>query len=142
MANVFVYGTLIFPEVVFGLTNKNFKSRSAILTGYQRFKIFDNEISRSYPAITKKPNKKVEGKILFDVDEESLKILDFFEDSDYIRKELTVSFENQKTTAFVYVWNPKFEDQLKLDWSSEEFKEKHLRYYVSEVIPRVLEEYR
>lgn len=142
MANVFVYGTLIFPEVVFGLTNKNFKSRTAILTGYQRFKIFDNEISRSYPAITKKPNKTVEGKILFDVDEESLKILDFFEDSDYIRKEVLVSFDNQKTTAFVYVWNPKFEDQLKLNWSSEEFKKKHLQYYVSEVIPRVLEEYR
>jgi len=65
MVNVFVYGTLIFPEIFLGLTKKNFKSQSAILTGFQRFKIFDNEIPRRYPAITETPNEIVNGKILF-----------------------------------------------------------------------------
>lgn len=142
MKNIFVYGTLIFPEIVFALTGKNFKTQNATLEGYRRYKIFDDNIPRRYPAIAESEGHKVEGKILFEVDEESLKILDFFEEEDYFRKELTVLTDNdRKVSAFVYLWNSELKEKLKSDWSPEEFEKEHLQEYVLEVIPKVLDEY-
>jgi gamma-glutamylcyclotransferase (GGCT)/AIG2-like uncharacterized protein YtfP len=141
MINIFVYGTLIFPEVVFALTKKSFRTEDAILNDFSRFKIYDGEISRRYPAIFEDQNGKVEGKILFDVDEESLRILDFFEDNDYQRRELKALVNSEEFTVFVYVWNPKFKDKLKSKWNPEEFKVKHLQNYISEAIPKVLQKY-
>lgn len=141
MVNVFVYGTLMFPEIVFSLTHKKFKTENATLNNYKRFKIHDGNHSREYPAISKSEGDFVDGVLLFDVDEDSLKILDFFEDDEYIRKEMTVSFNNQSCLAFVYIWNPKSKDKLKSSWNSDEFKEKYLNYYVFEVIPDILRQY-
>ena len=141
MANIFVYGTLIFPEVVLKLTGKSFQTKDAILKGYKRCKIFDQHTPRRYPAIIESNNDFVKGKILFDVDEESLKVLDFFEDNDYIRKEEIVFIGKKEFLTYVYVWNPKLKEKLMKKWSPEEFQQKHLRDYLEKVIPEYLYKY-
>ncbi|MEF2175157.1 MAG: gamma-glutamylcyclotransferase family protein [Candidatus Absconditabacteria bacterium] len=83
MTNLFVYGTLMYPEIVFALTGKYFRSQEAILSNYKRYAIRYGNITSPYPGIIPFNNSLVHGNILFDVDEYSLQILDFFEDSEY-----------------------------------------------------------
>ncbi len=142
MVNLFVYGTLLFPEVVFALTGKKFKTKNAILLDYKRYKIFDQHISRKYPAIIESKSSVVKGKILFDIDEESLKILDFFEDKEYEKKTVIVQSDNKTFETIVYVWKNEFKNKLKSKWSEEEFKKKHLYNYINKTIPKILSEYK
>ncbi len=140
--NIFVYGSLIFPEVVFALTNRNFKTKNAILKNFKRFKIFDGKKPRTYPAITTFEGNQVKGKILFNVDEESLKIIDLFEPKEcYYRKELKVNFDGKEVLTYTYVWNSKDIEKLKSEWSAKEFKKKYLNFYLKEVIPKFLQEH-
>lgn len=142
MVNLFVYGTLIFPEVVFALTGRKFKTENATLQDYYRYSIFDGNIPRAYPAITENLHGEVYGKIIFDVDEESLQILDFFEGKKYKRKAIQVTLDNKPISVFTYVWNEKLKEKLKSDWNPDEFKQNHLRIYVHHKIPDVLKDYK
>ncbi|HEC94299.1 MAG TPA: gamma-glutamylcyclotransferase [Candidatus Kaiserbacteria bacterium] len=139
MTTVFVYGTLIFSEVVFALLGKNFNTQDAVLEGFRRYKIFDDSVPRKYPAICESSNDKVAGKVLFDVDEESLKVLDFFEGKEYKRKKFPVLLDGREISVFTYVWDLKYRENLKLIWSPQEFKEKYLNEYISEITSEVLD---
>ena len=75
MANLFVYGTLCFPEIVEKLTGKSFQTENAVLKGYERKRIRNAD----YPAIIKNENIEVEGLLLWNVDKRSLKIVSFYE---------------------------------------------------------------
>jgi hypothetical protein len=57
--HIFVYGTLLFPEIIKVLTGKELTSIDSILDNYKRFKIIDKEIKRPYPAIKKSRGDKV-----------------------------------------------------------------------------------
>ncbi len=151
--NIFVYGSLMFPEVVKGLTGKQIEMKDAILKGYKRYKIYDtNGEVRNYPAIRKTEGEFVQGKILLDVDEDSLKVLDYFEDVGYKRIKEMVSINSNMIKVEVYVW-PEESDKSKIElvgelkesWGSaeiEEFEEKHLAYFLGELIPDTLKEYK
>ena len=141
LKNFFVYGTLVFPEIIFALTKKQFKNQNAILEGYKKFKIFDNDQPRPYPGISKNLGSKVVGKIIFDIDEKSAKILDFFEGFDYDKKILTIKSENNNFNAIVYVWKNKQKDKLKSKWDEKEFKDKYLNFYINKKIPQILSGY-
>ena len=81
MQHVFVYGTLLFPEVVKGLTGYSFQTIEATLNGYHRCTVKNSD----YPAIVKKPGSQVDGKILLNLDNRSYEILRFFEGDEYHR---------------------------------------------------------
>ena len=139
--NFFVYGTLLFPEIIFALTKKQFKNQDAVLKDYKRCKIFDNNTPRAYPAILKSIGNNVNGKIIFDVDKKSAKILDFFEDVDYEKKILTVQSGNKNFKVIIYVWKNEHKYKLKSEWDEEEFKKKYLDLYANKKIPKILSEY-
>lgn len=69
MTKLFVYGTLLFPEILKNLTGKSFRSIPATLYKYKHCKVTETD----YPAIIKNENAKTEGMLLFDVDEKSMK---------------------------------------------------------------------
>jgi len=141
MADIFVYGTLMFPEIVLNLTGKSFRTKDALLKGFKRFKVFDENIPRRYPTLSDSQDSSVEGKILFNVDEGSLKILDFFEGEYYKRQKLRVILDGKELSVYSYLWNLKFKEKLKGEWNPEEFKESDLKYYLDTEIPEVLKEY-
>ena len=131
----------MFPAILFALTDKKFKMEEVVLHGFKRHSIFDNGEYKRYPAIIKKENSQVKGKLLFDVDDESMSILDFFEDDSYYREIVEVLKGDEKVSAFVYIWKPELKEKLKEDWDPEEFKKFHLTDYVNKVIPEDLKEY-
>lgn len=132
--HVFVYGTLLFPEIVKVLTGKKLTSIDALLNNYKRFKIIDKDIKRPYPAIKKLKWDNVVWKLFLDVAPSIVDIFNFYEGNEYIENEVTVLSKGIKYKASVYVWDKNY-DLLQWDWDKENFKSKYLDLYVNKEIP-------
>jgi len=138
---LFVYGTLLCPELVTALTGKVFESEEAVLRGYSRYAIVEHGWPREYPAIARDPEGAVEGLLLFHVDRISLALLDEYEDSEYFREEVSAFCSKGDKTAYTYVWDPSLNHMLTSGWSLQEFRNKHLDRYIQTVVPAVLSGY-
>jgi len=136
--NIFVYGTLMLPEIVFALTKKNFVMKDATLKGYKRFKVNDPNRKQKGPIIIEQKNSGVIGKILLDVDEDSIKILDKFESPSYEKRKVFVNAGAEKIEAIVYVGSNFNKEFLYDAWNEEEFKQKYLEFYLKKRIPKIL----
>lgn len=144
MVNLFVYGTLMFTEVVKALTKKEFVVNDAVLRGYNRYQANGPNGADPYPAIIKETGAVVKGKVLFDVDVKSLKIIDFFEsfeDTKYQKIKVLVEACKEKIQAFVYVWTDENRKYLTVPWDPEKFRILELEDFLK-TIHEVLEAYK
>lgn len=135
MKNVFVYGTLLFPEILNGLTGSRFQSVEAVLPGYKRHLVKNG----SYPAVVATKNEKVYGKLINDVDQRSLDILRYYEGEDYKCTEAEVIVTEKSLNALVFVWNAELHYLAESDWKIEAFKHDFLQEYIQEVVPETVE---
>jgi len=132
--NVFVYGSLMADEVVSVLLERVPSSVHAVLPGYQRHSIK----GRVYPAIVPAEEKKVTGKVLFDLMDNELEILDEFEDVEYKRvlgEVLVLDNETQQIgsnqlKAHAYVWADANDKDLYGEWDFEEWKNTHMNDFI------------
>lgn len=98
--NVFVYGTLLLPNIMETVTGRSFESLPATLEGYKRRKV-KNEV---FPGIAADPESSTKGKLYQNIDARTLKVLDAFEGNLFDRRVLPVSGENgERYNAYVYV---------------------------------------
>ena len=137
MQHIFVYGTLIFPEIREGLTGKSFKAENAILKGFKRCIIHGCD----YPAIIPSPHSMVEGQLVFDIDKRSIKILSFFEGTDYELIEVEVFFRNEKERASLFIWKNDLEYLGDQDWDEKIFEQNSLSHYTNKIIPETVKEF-
>jgi len=96
---LFVYGTLMKPEVVKRLTGKTPNYEKAFLRGYRKY-------STGYiPYIIKNENSKVEGLLITNLDGEDLKEIDRYDGEGYLctREKVEVVTERSNEEAYVYV---------------------------------------
>ncbi len=131
--NLFVYGTLLYPELVYALTGKQFRTVDAILEDHQRLSIKH----RSYPAVIPSKGARVNGKIIKDVDEASLAKIDFYEDKEYLRKHINI----QNQPVQVYIYDGKIAKLKDNDWDADSFYRNHFNFYLKKIIPKVLESF-
>ena len=142
MINIFTYGTLMFPELVYALTGKNFRSEDAHIENYIRYKVITSNSYEEYPAIIENSGSNVNGKLLYDIDDESLKIIDFYEGDEYKRVTRPISLSDKTPIeAFVYVWNFKYPLVKQVGWHKAFFKNHHLKYYLNQVIPMLKDDF-
>ncbi|XP_047338507.1 AIG2-like protein D [Impatiens glandulifera] len=120
---VFVYGSLLADDVVRVLLHRIPHSSPAILNGYHRFSIK----GRVYPAIIPVENKQVAGKVLLDLTNRELDILDAFEDFEYERHTVEVSLADkfEKLQTYAYVWANREDPYLYGSWDFEEWTKVH-----------------
>ena len=137
MKNLFVYGSLLFPEIVNELTGSNFQSKPAILKDYTRVLVHGAD----YPAIIKEKKTEVEGMILFNVDSAALNIISFYEGGDYDKVLVTVNENGYKIPALTFVWRSEIDYLSDESWSMEHFKKESLDYYLKEIVPLTLKTY-
>ena len=103
--NLFTYGTLMIPEVMYAVTTRKFRFKNAVLRGYARFTVK----GESYPGIIPVTDAVTEGIIYFDVDELSLERLGAFEGDLYQRKPVRVETkEREIRDAETYVIRPEY----------------------------------
>lgn len=127
MAYLFVYGTLMFPEIgsIFFGNSKGIKS---ILKNYHRFRIFEEDKFKVYPAIDQRINSQVEG-LVYRVNEEQINNLDEYEGSEYDRIETSIDLKDSTQKVWVYVWNHSSNAQLLGEWKAEKIDRAMLRQF-------------
>lgn len=125
--NLFVYGVLISPRVLEAVTKKKFESEPAILSGFERLAVS----GKTYPAAIVSKKSKIEGILLKNVDNDSLRTLDDFEGDEYEGRSVEVVTQDGKThQALVYVWN-KDKKHLSGSWNPEKIDGKMIQKYIN-----------
>jgi gamma-glutamylcyclotransferase (GGCT)/AIG2-like uncharacterized protein YtfP len=116
---LFVYGTLLYPEVLRAVTGKGFASRPALLDAYERRR-FRRE---PYPGIAPAPGERTAGRVYLGVDARSLARLDAFEGERYERRAVGVQTpDGARLRAFAYVVRPAHRSALAPgDWDEQQF---------------------
>lgn len=137
MAHVFVYGTLLFPEILNGLTGRTFPDTAATLPGYKRLRVKYGD----YPAVVAAEGEQVQGKLIPNVDARSLEMLRFYEGDDYECVETFVHLEHKKVKAMVFVWKNDRDLLTGPDWSMQKFRHHFLPDYIRYVIPETVAEF-
>lgn len=137
MMNVFVYGSLLFPEIAEGLCGKKLKSEAASLSGYSRFALKGAD----YPAIIKKSNSTVEGKVLLNLDENAIYLLTFYEGDEYGMAPVKVETSSGIIDAVAFVWMGGNEFLEDFDWDEDQFESESLAFYRDEIVPATRVEY-
>ena len=129
---VFVYGSLLFDEVLLALLKRNPSTRPAVLRGFTRYALR----GRVYPAIAPASEAagdggQVEGLLLCDLTAAERSILDDFEDEDYVKTMLDVRAEDgAMVQADAYVWRAEFASELEGSWDCATFRAAHLDEYL------------
>jgi gamma-glutamylcyclotransferase (GGCT)/AIG2-like uncharacterized protein YtfP len=126
--NIFTYGTLMIPTVMYTVTNRHFRSQKAILRGYARFTVR----AQSFPGIISVPDAITKGIIYLDVDEPSLQQLDAFEGDLYRRTPIRVEIQEDKMLpAEAYVIKRKYRGYLSSKkWDVDDFSQNALESFL------------
>lgn len=117
--NIFVYGTLLSPDIWQHVVHKNYKQEKAILKNFESRKI-QNEV---YPAIIPHDGTLVEGIVYYNVDAIDVQHLDIFEGEEYLRTLVQIeTITGEKLTAMSYLYKERFWHKLTSSpWFFEEF---------------------
>jgi gamma-glutamylcyclotransferase (GGCT)/AIG2-like uncharacterized protein YtfP len=136
MQHVFVYGTLLFPEVVHALTGLSFRHVEGKLLGFKRYAL-DNA---GYPAALPCSGSFVKGKVLLDVDDHSFQILRFYEGNEFEAFSTLIETEEGRLPATVFIWRGERE-LLSGTWDEQHFADHLLEEYIHSVVPATLKEF-
>lgn len=140
--HLFVYGTLLFPEIIQALTGNIFRQDHALLSNYKRYSIQNKDTSiRKYPALRKESGATTKWIILYDVDIQSANIIDFFEDNNYEKINVNVHINGQYIQAYTYVWKERYASMLTWTRDPEDFKNTYIQEYISTILPRIRKQY-
>lgn len=125
MQNLFVYGTLQFPSVLKKLTGRSFSTKPAVLNDFKRCGVKGCD----YPAIIASTGGQITGRLMENVDNDSLSAIDYFEGDEYEKREVKVLADGKEFLAFTYVWTANtilLEDR---DWDKDFFENNFLNFY-------------
>ena len=137
MQHVFVYGTLLFTEILEGLTGRSFSTQNAALKKFKRLRVAEGD----YPAIIEAREEVVQGSLVFNVDARSMEVLRFYEGDDYECRKLEVTVNDKSIMAWVFVWNEDMALLSNADWNKDYFKRKFLADYLKYVVPETVSEF-
>ena len=126
--NLFVYGTLMIPSLMYAVTASRFRFTDAILRGYARYTVK----GESYPGIIPASDAVTEGIICFGVDEISLERLDEFEGNLYQRTRIKVETKKGETyNAETYAIRADYINCLSSKkWNLKDFSRNHLEAFL------------
>ena len=121
MHNLFVYGTLMYEEVLGRVVRGRYRRSTGVLKGYKRRRIRGEE----YPGLVGDPNSTVEGIVWLGVNAEDISRLDDFEGDEYERVPAVV-WDQSRHIMQVQVYRIR-KTHLHIlddaDWNREEFEQ-------------------
>jgi gamma-glutamylcyclotransferase (GGCT)/AIG2-like uncharacterized protein YtfP len=117
-ANIFTYGSLMFPQVWGLVVGGQYRSGQATVANFARYAI-DGE---TYPGMIAQAGSSVQGVLYFDVEDRDVAALDRFEGDDYLRISVPVQLVGGAgATAETYLYQPAHRLN-KLPWRPEAFQ--------------------
>jgi gamma-glutamylcyclotransferase (GGCT)/AIG2-like uncharacterized protein YtfP len=149
-SSLFVYGTLMAPEVMHLLLDRNPPHEPARLPGYVRHpvltKVYPGMVVANHPQATDRTTA-VRGMLYTQLTPGEMKRLDWYEGTAYTRIEVQVETTDAKadeaaaTTATAYVWsNPAAELDVSQDWSYQHFRDQNMKWYLDNTVQPCREE--
>ncbi len=140
--NVFVFGTLMYPRILAALLGEVPAMQDALLEGYRRARIAVPGREAKGPAIEPSEGSIVKGKVLFNLSDRQLRVLDLFETAatGYERiKGRAELFDGRQADVEFYEATEELRPHLlDQDWSEEDFERHHHDMYVNERVPALL----
>ena len=127
--NLFVYGTLMFPDVYQQVVGHYPAYQEVVLKGFERRRVVHNGEPCAYPALVVDDNQII-GKLIENVSSAAMVLLDRYEGEEYTRLKVNVWSGNKVTSAYTYIWNFTSEDQLGDIWDPEAFYKDELSDYL------------
>ena len=103
-SSVFIYGTLMAPQVLKGLIGRvPDLVEPAILSNYRRHPVKEHVFPGIIPCST--GASKTQGLLLEGLSENELKVLDWYEGEEYIRRDVKVKCDGISHETQCYVWS-------------------------------------
>ena len=139
--NVFVYGLLMFPEIVTAITGQQYLALSAVLPHHQRRGLSQSPGTAPLPVLVDNQDFDQDGSLLLEVDATAMAKLDFFEELDsglYVKKEVRVLADGQWYCAICYAAGPALLPYVSGDWTPTLISAEQKAYFIQTVIPDML----
>ena len=125
---LFVYGTLLFPEIMRRVVGRVLPSRPATLEGYARRGLKGER----YPGVFPSLGEEVEGRLCLGVDGATLQRLDVYEGEQFERRWVHVQTERGRRGAYVYALTANARGIATEPWSVEAFERDAFGRYLDE----------
>jgi gamma-glutamylcyclotransferase (GGCT)/AIG2-like uncharacterized protein YtfP len=125
---LFVYGTLLFPEIMRRVIGRVLPSEPATLRGYARRGLR----GYLYPGVLPALGEEVVGKLCLGIDGATLKRLDVYEGEQFERRRVHVVTARGRRGAFVYALAPAHREAATEAWSAERFAQDAFARYLDE----------
>ena len=138
---LFVYGTLLFPEIRNKLLNKDVLFKTAYLKDFVALVIQYDHKNSEYPVLQKKPGTTIKGVLLYELNDEDMSILEYYEGDEYTLKQVDILIENSYKEVLCFMPDEKKIRRLGQEWDYLFFKEQYLEEYLNNIIPGILKEY-
>ena len=127
--NLFAYGTLQFPELLYAVCGQRCSGEAALLRGHRR----EGVRGEVYPAIIRSPGAVVDGMLFRGLTPTALRALDAFEGREYRRVRGRVALDaHRHVPAVFYVAAPTL--RVRLDgrpWDARRFASSSLSAYLT-----------
>jgi len=131
MKPLFVYGTLLFKEIMLRVAGKTFSASDAMLNDYIRFRVRN----APYPGIVFRKGSSVQGTLFHHIDAISLQKIDRYEGDLYERFEAYV-MDNTGAPHHSYAYRIKDEFAYLVTeeaWSRERFLQNEIQRFMNEL---------
>jgi gamma-glutamylcyclotransferase (GGCT)/AIG2-like uncharacterized protein YtfP len=125
---LFVYGTLLFPEIMRRVIGRALPSRPATLHGWARRGLRGER----YPGVLPALGESVEGKLCLGVDGTTLRRLDVYEGEQFERRFVHVETARGRSGAFVYALAAAHRRAATEEWGVEAFERAEFARYLDE----------
>lgn len=132
LSSVFVYGTLMSPEVLRILIGRIPKMVvPAVARGHVRHPV----LQHVFPGMisSQQQQQQTEGVVLVDLTVTEMQVLDWFEGEEYVRRTITVECQcSVKREVETYLWNnPVSELAVDQEWDYQHFRKTDLDWYLA-----------
>lgn len=126
--DLFVYGTLMVPEVMRAVCGHTGPGEAGLLVDYRRRQV----LGEVYPAITACKGESVEGLVYRNLGSVQMKALDLFEGELYCRALVDVRTRRSEAAIWTYVLAPEYRHVLSDEpWSLAMFRTQGLAAFLS-----------
>ena len=131
--NLFVYGTLMYPDVFRQVVGHFPTFKDVVLKGYERRRVVHKGEACAYPALVV-GESIIAGKLIENISSAAMVLLDKYEGGEYSRLKVNVWEGNKVIPAYTYIWNFTSEDQLGDIWDANSFYKNELSDYLKKMI--------
>jgi len=139
--SLFVYGTLMVPEIQEALLQRKIKSKDAILKGFTANCLIYGQYVTEYPFLKPAQGEEVKGKIIYPITGIDLSIIKYYEGSEYLLAYVSVIVDGKDLDVPTFMLKKMDRVEYGVKWNYEHFSREYLHSYTTDIIPQLLRNY-